>query len=120
MQSHGSAIDLGFVALKPSPGPEAKGCCKLQMFVSYPERSLSISQMEISCARKAIYQKPSCHRVKRLSVSKCLAKLDLGRLCIEEVTSGVNMLNFCSLLLCVLKLSHIIGLTLIAVMSLYS
>lgn len=100
MQLPAYAIDLGLVLLKPSPGPEAKDCCKVQTIVSYPKRRLSwdllLNQMEISCVRKAIYQKPSCHRVKCPCVKMCgqtqlqqtlflLEELLLGQVCLISV-----------------------------------
>lgn len=125
MQLPAYAIDLGLVLLKPSPGPEAKDCCKVQTIVSYPKRRLSwdllLNQMEISCVRKAIYQKtflsqgkvPLCQNVWPNSIAADFVL-------IGGVTSGASMSNICSTLLCVLHLSHIIGLTLIAVASWYS
>lgn len=83
MQPHACAIELGLALLKPSPESEAEAVARYRCFFFYPERRLSwdllLSQVEISCARKVIFQKPCCHRVKCLSMSKCLAKLNPSR-----------------------------------------
>lgn len=81
-----------------------------------------LSLPQISCALKVMFQTPCCHRIKLLSISKCLGQTQSWQNFgfIREVTPQVNMANFCSPLLRILHLSHGFGLTLIAVVSWYS
>lgn len=98
-------------------------CGKLQMFIFHLKKRLSweflLSLLEINGARKVILQKSHCHRRKLLSISKCLGQTQSWQnfVFIKEITSGVNMANFCSPSVRILHLSHVLGLTLIALIS---